>query len=339
VVAIDANLPGMKDFSHLLAAGDGFTSLEEALPHVDAVVIATPPTSHTALAMQAVSAGKHVLVEKPLATSTQDAWALVQAAEAAGVTLMVGHTFEYNAAVTALRDLVAGGELGDLYYLDSARLNLGLYQSDVNVVMDLAPHDISIANYVLGAQPTAVTAWGSRHVHPLFEDVAYVRLEYGGLGVRANIHVSWLDPHKVRRTTAVGARKMAVYNDIAEERLRVHDKSASPPGPDGQKVAYSYGDVRSPHVAFVEPLAVQDRHFVNCIQTGQTPRSDGYSGMAVVAALECAEMSMRIGRTVQLDEVGLRTRTVDLPSDGIGVPHQAPTGEGIAPAMPAAAAL
>jgi predicted dehydrogenase len=303
VVAIDERLGQLPDFAHLLDSGDGYTSLAAALPHVDAIVIATPPTTHLALAMQAVDAGKHVLVEKPLATRACDARDLIDAAEAAGVVLMTGHTFEYNAAVTALRDLISSGELGDLYYLDSARLNLGLYQTDVNVVLDLAPHDISIANYVLGAQPTAVTAWGSRHVHPDFEDVAYLRLEYGTLGVRANVHVSWLDPHKVRRTTAVGSKKMAVYNDIAEERIRVHDKAALPPDADRARVAYQFGDIRSPHVAFDEPLMLQDRHFATCIRDGLTPRSDGYSGLAVVAALEAAQISMSEGRTVLIEEV------------------------------------
>ena len=312
VVAIDERLPEMKDLSHLLASGEGYTCLADALPHVDAVVVATPPTSHLELAMQAVDAGKHVLVEKPLATSTRDAWALVESAEAAGTALMVGHTFEYNAAVTALRDLVASGELGDLYYLDSARLNLGLYQTDVNVVLDLAPHDISIANYVLGAQPTAVTAWGSRHVHPQFEDVAYVRLEYAHLGVRANIHVSWLDPHKVRRTTAVGSRKMAVYNDVAEEKIRVYDKSAVPPAPTRPRVSYSFGETRAPHLVFAEPLAVQDRHFVSCALNGETPRSDGRSGLAVVSALECAQLSIAEGRTVLMEEVTSGFPVVDL---------------------------
>lgn len=303
VVAIDERLGLLPDFAHLLDSGEGYTSLATALPHIDAVVIATPPTSHLALAMQAVEAGKHVLVEKPLATRACDASDLIEAAEAAGVVLMTGHTFEYNAAVTTLRDLVSSGELGDLYYLDSARLNLGLYQTDVNVVLDLAPHDISIANYVLGARPTAVTAWGSRHVHPDFEDVAYLRLEYGTLGVRANVHVSWLDPHKVRRTTAVGSKKMAVYNDIAEERIRIHDKSAVPPGADAARVSYQFGDVRSPHVLFAEPLMVQDRHFAACIRDGATPRSDGYSGLAVVEALEAAQISMSQGRTVLIEEV------------------------------------
>jgi predicted dehydrogenase len=282
----------------------------EALPHVDAVIIASPPATHGPLGQQAIAAGKHVLIEKPLATTTEDAWSLVEAAEAAGVVLIPGHTFEHNAAVHKLRDLVRRGQLGRLFYLDCARLNLGLYQTDVNVILDLAPHDISIANFVLGSRPTTVTAWGSRHVHPEHEDVAYLRLDYADLGVRANIHVSWLDPHKVRRITAVGSKKMVVYNDMADgERIRIYDKSAVPPddgdGPLSQ-VAYHLGDVISPFVAFAEPLAVQDQHFIDCITSGCRPSVDGASGLAVVQALECAQISLREQRPVALAEVTQR---------------------------------
>jgi predicted dehydrogenase len=156
-VAIDARLPLLSGMAHLLATGDGFASPQAALPHVDALVIAMPPASHVPLGLEAIRAGKHVLIEKPLATTAAGARQLIEAAADAGVTLMVGHTFEYNGAVGMLRELVASRELGDLYYLDSARLNLGLCQSDVNVIFDLAPHDISIANHVLGATPTSVS--------------------------------------------------------------------------------------------------------------------------------------------------------------------------------------
>jgi predicted dehydrogenase len=284
-----------------------YPDLEDALPHVDAVVIATPPGSHAPLALKAIAAGKHVLIEKPMATTTDAARAIVDAAAAAGVVLMPGHTFEHNAAVHKLRDLVRGGHLGQLFYLDSARLNLGLYQTDVNVIFDLAPHDISISNFVLGSLPTTVTVWGSRHVHPEHEDVAYMRLDYGDLGVRSNIHVSWLDPRKVRRITAVGSSKMVVYDDMAdEERIRIYDKSASPPaGGDAPLpgVAYHLGEIVTPYVPFAEPLAVQGQHFVDCIANGSTPCVDGNSGLAVVQTLECAQISLREQRPVAMDEV------------------------------------
>ena len=295
---------GRREPEHGIAA---YADLEDALARVDAVVIATPPSSHAALALKAIAAGKHVLIEKPMATTTQQARRIVDAAAAAGVVLMPGHTFEHNAAVHKLRDLVREGQLGRLFYLDCARLNLGLYQSDVNVIFDLAPHDISISNFVLGSRPTSVTVWGSRHVHPEHEDVAYLRLDYGDLGVRSHIHVSWLDPRKVRRITAVGAKKMVVYDDMADaERIRIYDKSATPPEGSSaplSSVAYHLGDVVSPFVPFAEPLAVQDQHFIDCIVNDSVPCVDGSSGLAVVQTLECAQISLREQRPVALAEL------------------------------------
>ena len=309
VVAIDARLPLLSGMAHLLASGRGFMSLQDALPHVDAVVIATPPATHVPLGLEAIRAGKHVLIEKPLATTAAGALELIEAAKDAGVTLMVGHTFEYNGAVWMLRELIQGQELGDLYYLDSARLNLGLYQTDVNVVFDLAPHDISIANHVLGSTPTSVHAWGSRHVDPTFEDVAFLNLAYDDIGVQAHIHVSWLEPRKVRQLTVVGSKKMAVYDDTAaDERIRVHDKAALRPvddagsGAPGQ-VSYHFGPTTSPVVKFDEPLAVQAQHFIECVTTGGQPRTDGANGLAVVQVIEAAQLSLAQDRRVLIDEV------------------------------------
>jgi predicted dehydrogenase len=311
---------GGQEIDHGVTA---YSCIEDALPNVDAVIIATPPASHASLGLQAIEAGKHVLIEKPMATTTAAARHLIDAADAAGVLLMPGHTFEHNAAVHKLREIVSTGQLGRLFYLDCERLNLGLYQTDVNVIFDLAPHDISISNFLLGAQPTTVTAWASRHVHPEHEDVAYVRLDYADLGVRTTIHDSWLSPEKVRRITAVGSQKMVVYNDMADgERIRVYDKSAMPPseadGPLSQ-VAYHLGDIVSPFVAFAEPLAVQDQHFIDCIINGSRPSVDGSSGLAVVQALECAQISLREQRPVALAEVTQRH------SAGLNVPGLAPT--------------
>jgi predicted dehydrogenase len=310
VVGVDQRFARINDGRDQVDQGVAvYADMEDALPHVDAVIIATPPASHADLGLKAIAAGKHVLIEKPMATSTEAAQSLVEAAAAVGVVLMPGHTFEHNAAVHKLRELVRGGHLGRLFYLDCARLNLGLYQTDVNVVLDLAPHDISISNLVLGARPTTITAWGSRHVHPEHEDVAYLRLDYADLGVRTHIHVSWLDPHKVRRITAVGSQKMAVYNDMAdEERIRVYDKSAVPPGGDSplSGVAYHLGDMVSPYVAFAEPLAIQDQEFIHCVINDSAPSVDGASGVAVVQALECAQISLREQRPVALAEVARR---------------------------------
>jgi predicted dehydrogenase len=296
--AIARGMPGLRTFG----------SLTDALPHVDAVVVAAPPGAHRPIAEQAIAAGKHVLVEKPLAASATDALHLVDAAAAAGVVLMVGHTFVYNSAVSKLREIIDAGELGDLYYLDSARLNLGLYQSDVNVVYDLAPHDVSIVQHLLGREPDTVEAWGARHAGTCSEDVAYLRLGYADTDVQANIHVSWLDPCKVRRVTAVGSRRMAVYNDLAaEERVRVHDRGVAPPSDDGDPtvapMTYRYGDITSPFVPGTEPLAVQDEHFLECVVTGRRPQTDGVAGLAVVRVLDAAQVSLREGRKVRLDEV------------------------------------
>jgi predicted dehydrogenase len=310
VVAIDPREDRLSLLTRSFPALRTFSELHEALPHVDALVVATPPTTHHLIALEAIAAGKHVLVEKPLATSVVAAQRLVDAASAAGVILMVGHTFEHNAAVWKLRDLVSSGELGHVYYIDTGRLNLGLYQTDVNVIWDLAPHDVSIVNLLLGRTPSAVQAWASRHAHHRFEDVAYLRLVYDGLDIQANIHVSWLDPCKVRRVTVVGSKKMAVYNDLAaEERIRIHDKGVSCPF-DAQDLtqpptSYRYGDITVPFVPAGEPLTVEDEHFVQCILTGSTPRTDGRNGLAVVEVLECAQRSLRLGRPVAMADASL----------------------------------
>jgi predicted dehydrogenase len=308
VALIDNREERLRPLLRTFPSARAFTSLQAALPHIDALIVATPPTTHVPIALQAITAGKHVLVEKPLATTSVGAQQLIDAAEEQDVLLMAGHTFEYNSAVRRLRDLVHVGELGELYYIESSRLNLGLYQSDVNVIVDLAPHDISIINLLMGRQPTSVQAWGSRHAHRQFEDVAYLRMVYDDVGVSANIHVSWLDPCKVRRMTVVGSRKMAVYDDLApEERIRIHDKSVSCPvgEPDLTQppTSYRYGDIIAPFIPPGEPLAVEDDHFVMCIATGSPCRTDGRSGLAVVEVLEAAQSSLQSGRPTRLGGV------------------------------------
>ncbi|MDQ0381547.1 Gfo/Idh/MocA family protein [Amycolatopsis thermophila] len=311
VVLVDGAQERLSSLSRSYPGAAAFTALTDALPEIDAAVIATPPTTHVPLALEAIAAGKHVLVEKPLAATTAGARELIVAAETAGVILMVGHTFEYNAAVWKLRDLVRSGVLGDLYYLDTARLNLGLYQSDVNVIVDLAPHDFSIINFVVGQSPIAVQAWASRHAHARLEDVAYIRLFYADHRLSANVHVSWLDPYKVRRVTAVGSEKMATYNDLAgDERIRVLDKGVRLPSVEGdlsqRPMSYRYGDILSPYVAFDEPLSIEDRHFAECVRNGTTPATDGRNGLAVVEILDAAQLSLILNRPVMLDELGGR---------------------------------
>ncbi|WP_026212304.1 Gfo/Idh/MocA family protein [Longispora albida] len=306
VVAIDARPDQLSQIQQMYPGALCASSLDDVYDLIDAAVVATPPRTHGPIARELLKNGKHVLVEKPMTASVAEALELIELAEKNNLTLMAGHTFAYNAAVTALKDLVDSGELGSVYYLDSARLNLGLYQPDVNVVWDLAPHDISIMNTVLGAEPTAVTAWGSRHAGGPFEDVAYLRLEYGTLGTTANLHVSWLDPCKVRRTTVVGSKRMAVYNDLLDDgRLRIYDKGvqALPANDGAMPMSYRYGGIVSPHIAFTEPLMNEDRHFVECVLTGARPRTDGYAGLAVVRVLEAAQESLATGKTVDLLEV------------------------------------
>jgi predicted dehydrogenase len=283
-------------------------TLEDALPSVDAVVIATPPRTHAPLALEVVRAGRHVFVEKPLATSVADCEELIDAARMNGVLLMAGHTFEYNAAVWKLRDLAASGTLGRIRYVDCARLNLGLFQSDVNVIWDLAPHDVSIINFVLGRAPAAVSAWGHSHANRGLEDVAHVHLRYPDSDIRAYIHVSWLDPCKVRRVTVVGSDKMAVYNDMsANERIRIYDAGVDvDDAPNGRAmhevpVTYRRGDIVSPFVAVEEPLFVQDSHLVECIRTGLQPRTDGYCGLQVTSVLEAANKALRAGHEVAIE--------------------------------------
>lgn len=314
VAVIDRREERRTSLLRTFPGSSSYQRLDDAIDAVDAVVIATPPTTHFPLALAAIQAGKHVLIEKPLATSAAAAQRLIDEAASRSLTLMVGHTFEYNAAVRKLRQVVQSGDLGKLYYIDTARLNLGLYQADVDVIWDLAPHDVSIVNYLLGARPTSVEAWASSHAHEQLSDLAYLRLHYAPTGITANIHVSWLYPQKVRRVTVVGSSKMAVYNDVVmEERVRIYDKGVMLPA-NGKSatempMTYRYGDITSPFIELEEPLAVQDRHFLECIRDSSRPLTDGENGLAVVQVLECAGIALRARRPVQIED--LEERALD----------------------------
>lgn len=266
---------------------------------VDAVVISTPAGTHAALAERALTQDKHVLVEKPLATSLIDAEALVALAAARGRTLMSGHTFVYHAAVRELRRLVAAGELGRLLYVDSARLNLGLHRKDVDVLWDLAAHDIAILRFILGADPLSARAHGAAFHEPGFAEVAYLELRYPG-DVLANLHVSWLDPVKVRRMTLVGDRRMAVWDDVEPvEKLRVYDRGMErrPYYDDfgAWQVAYRFGEGEVVPLEFVEPLRLQAEEFLRAIQAGDAPLTSGADGLAVVRTLAEATATLRLG--------------------------------------------
>ena len=270
-----------------------------ASPEIDAVVVATPVDTHYAFARQALQAGKHVLVEKPFVTDVEQAQDLVKLARRAGRVLMVGHTFEYTAAVNRIRAMVAEAALGDVLYVRSERVNLGLFQKDINVLWDLAPHDVSILIYVLRAMPTHVSAIGSAHVTEGVEDVVILTLEFGPR-LMANVIVSWLDPRKVRQMTVVGDRKMLVYDDLsANEKIRIYDR-----GVDGPKhydsfgefhYSYRYGDIVTPMLKESEPLRAECAHFIECIRTGAEPRSSGEAGLRVTHVLAAAHKSLRNG--------------------------------------------
>ncbi|UOY00195.1 Gfo/Idh/MocA family protein [Blastococcus sp. PRF04-17] len=270
--------------------------LDDVLDDVHAVVIATPPHSHAAIAMQALDAGRSVLVEKPMTTSVADAEALVETAAARQVQLMVGHTFEYNPAVWKLRDIVRSGELGRILYVNTSRLSLGRYQDDVNVIWDLAPHDLSIVSYLLDEMPAPTSVWAHRNFHRRQADVAYLRLDFQRTDVQAFVHVSWLSPQKVRQVTVVGEKMMAVYDDLSDnERIRIYDIGVDletiddPLNAHGHPVSYRTGDIRSPYIPFQEPLLLQDRHFVDCVRNGTRPDTPGERGLDVVRTLTATD--------------------------------------------------
>lgn len=292
-------------------------------PEIDAVVIATPIRTHYRLAMAALLQGKHVLVEKPLTASSEEAERLVEASEVARRVLMVGHTFQYNPAVDQLRDLVQQGDLGHVYYIDAARLNLGLFQRDINVIWDLAPHDISILLHILGTRPLSVSAHGGAHVLEGVDDLAQLSLRFPG-NVTAHVRLSWLDPCKVRRVTVVGSRKMAVFDDTAEQKLHVYDRRVALREMDGEgglTFEYHDGDVVMPAVEPAEPLRREVEHFLTCIRDGGVPVSDGRIGAEVVRILEAVDTSRRqAGRWVDLGV----PEHVDLPPAGAIAPSNLP---------------
>jgi predicted dehydrogenase len=266
---------------------------------VDAIAIATPVSAHFPLAKACLEGGKHVLVEKPLASKISEAERLIETADREGKVLFTGHTFVYNAAVQKMKELVEGGELGEVFYVSSVRVNLGLFQEDINVIWDLAPHDISIMNYLFDCEPVTVCTYAKSYIRKGIEDVAFLVLQYPG-NIIAHIHVSWLDPCKIRRTTLVGSRKMLVYDDTSTlEKIRVYDKGVSiQPHYDtfGEfQLAYRFGDIVVPKINDVEPLKMECGHFVESIRNGTRPRSDGRAGLSVVKVVERACESAQMG--------------------------------------------
>lgn len=277
-------------------------SLEDLEDPVDGVIICSPPSTHLSIAIQAFAMGAHVLVEKPLADSSSDAEAIVDAARAAERSLMVGHIYDFHAATAWLDDSARASAFGDIRYLDAARLAVGGYRTDVNVMWDMAPHDLCLMHRVMGQWPDRVSAWCVDHSGRGIPDMAHMRLEFQGLHAVGYIHVSWLDPVKVRRFTVVGEERMAVFNDISDPTypIRVTETGATPLlGAGAQHPIpgeYPSELVNFPLVEQAEPLRSEVEHFVHCVRTGEPPtRSSGEDGLAVVNILEAADRSALTG--------------------------------------------
>ncbi len=285
------------DYRHLLAD-----------PAIDAVVIATPVSTHFALALEALRAGKHVLVEKPMAQTAAQAIQLVEEAARVGRILMVDHTFIYTGAVRKIKELIESGRLGRLYYYDSVRVNLGLFQRDVDVLWDLAVHDLSIMDYLLGQAPVAVAATGVAHIPGRPVNTAYLSCFFDD-NLLAHFHVNWLAPVKIRRTLIGGDRQMIVYDDLEpSEKVKVYDKGitldsldSDAPGAYNLRIGYRAGDMWAPQISLTEALRVEAQHFLDCIRERRRPLSDGQAGLRVVRILEAASQSLaRRGQPVEL---------------------------------------
>jgi len=267
---------------------------------IDAVVVATPVNTHYPLVKAALLAGKHVLVEKPIAARSDQAQDLTELAAERDLTLMVGHTFVYNPAVEAVRSIVQSGELGKIYYLNSTRANLGLLQRDTNVMWDLGPHDISMIRFILGADPVRVSAHGATYINTArgWQEVVYMSMLFES-DLMANLRLSWLDPVKQRTLTVVGSKKMLVYDDIADNKVVIYDKGIDIPPysvtEDEFHASYRHGEETVYPLEWVEPLQAECKHFIDCIQTGSLPRSDGEDATKVVKVLETAQRSLRNG--------------------------------------------
>jgi predicted dehydrogenase len=275
---------------------------------VDAIAITTPVSTHFDLASQALEAGKHVFVEKPLAASSAQAVRLAELAGSAGLVLMPGHTFLYSPPVNMIRELITQDVLGEIYSISTSRVNLGLHQPDASVAWDLGPHDFSILRYWLGETPTHVSALSRGCILPHTADVAFINLEFDS-GTIAHVELSWLAPSKLRRTTLIGAKKMVVYDDTSTEPIRIFDSGVMERDPEtyGEfKLSYRTGDIVSPHVAAVEPLYLEMQDFCEAIRTGSTPRSSAALGIEVVRIVEGVDASLDAGGgRVELTTAGL----------------------------------
>jgi predicted dehydrogenase len=273
--------------------------------NVDAVVIATPVSTHFNLAMDALKAGKHVFIEKPMTATTEESERLIEEADKRGLTIIVDHTFLYTGPVRKIKELVTEGALGEILYYDSIRINLGLFQHDVNVLWDLAPHDLSIMQYIVDHKPCAVSATGMSHFKGEPENTAYMTIFFEGNCI-GHIHANWMSPVKLRHTLVGGSKRMVLYNDLnPDETIKVYNKGVSfnhnRESVHEMLVSYRSGDIHIPKINNTEALAVEVDHFADCIENGKTPVSDGRSGLETVRILEAATESMKLqGRPVEL---------------------------------------
>lgn len=267
---------------------------------IEAVVVVTPAETHYDLTMRALERGKHVLVEKPLTMKPDESKRLAEAADAKGLTLMVGHTFEYNPAVRRLKKLIGEASFGGVRYIYSTRVNLGIFRPEINAMWNLAPHDLSILFYLLDEAPSSVVALGRSFIKPGVEDVVFLYMEFAS-GSAAHVHVSWLDPSKVRRLTVVGEKQMAVYDDLdSEQKLKLYDRGFESTlfedgGIQDYQVRLRGGDILAPKIETTEPLKVECAHFLECVREKKRPLTDGWNGHRVVAALAAADRSLKEG--------------------------------------------
>jgi predicted dehydrogenase len=267
-------------------------------PELDAVAVATPVHTHYALAKQALEAGKHVVVEKPLTSRVDQAEELLAIAGQKGLVVMVDHVFVYSPPVVKIKEIVDSGRLGKLFFIDSVRINLGLFQHDINVVWDLAPHDLSIVDFLIGRLPKTLSAFGATHTNSDIEDVAYLNLDFGD-GLIASFHVNWLSPVKVRSMIIGGSDQSLIYNDLDQsEKIKVYNRGISlQPADEQQKrqlmIGYRSGDVWSPNIGNEEPLGRMVAHFLDCIRQGKEPISGGTAGLRIVKILDAAQRSIK----------------------------------------------
>jgi len=300
VVAVcDSNSNVLEFVEHHYPQADTTKSVDEILSRddLDGIVIATETHSHFAIAKAALESGRHVFVEKPMTESADEAETLVSLSDETGCHCMVGHLLLYHPAFNYVEDLIKANSLGDIYYMYSVRVNLGIVRQQENALQSLAPHDLSIALAFLNQQPSAVAVHAQAYLQPEICDVAFSTIFFDN-GALAHLHTSWLDPHKIRKVTLVGSKKMVVIDEMSgAEKVRIYDKGVNPPGYVGfaESMTTRVGNINIPNIQMAEPLSVECSHFIDCIRTGEAPRSDARNGLSVVRLLEAAQKSLTAG--------------------------------------------